>query len=294
SNCAACGNSGDNLKPCTACKFVKYCNLTCQKAHRPKHEKACKKRAAEVLDEALFKQPPPNEDCPICFLRLPLNSSEIHYKSCCGKTICFGCAYVDASTRDRREQICPFCRAPAATSHEGAIERLKIRIGAGDSFAMYILGGRCFKGYGVLQDSNKALELWQRAANLGCATSQYNVGSLYFNGEGVEKDVKKAKYHYGRAAMGGVESARYSLGIFEGGAGNINRAMKHFMISAACGHDNSLKEIQNGFSDGHVTKDEVEKALCAHKEYKGEMQSDQRGAARRWLNVRREQVRGRR
>ena len=54
SACANCGkgdeSSGD-LKACTACKLVKYCNRECQIAHRPLHKKACKKRAAEIHDE---------------------------------------------------------------------------------------------------------------------------------------------------------------------------------------------------------------------------------------------------
>jgi len=44
------------------------------------HDKECEEharlaeRAAELLheEEQLFKQPPPDEDCPICFLRMPL------------------------------------------------------------------------------------------------------------------------------------------------------------------------------------------------------------------------------
>ena len=61
---------------------VKYCSAACQKAHRPQHKKECKKRAAELLDEALFKQPPPDEDCPICFLTLPSLHTGSKYKSC--------------------------------------------------------------------------------------------------------------------------------------------------------------------------------------------------------------------
>ena len=48
SNCAACGKAGDNLKACTACHLVKYCNRECQISHRPKHKKECRKRAAEL------------------------------------------------------------------------------------------------------------------------------------------------------------------------------------------------------------------------------------------------------
>ena len=60
--CANCGKGEEEshkLKECTACKMVKYCNRECQIAHRPQHKKECKKRAAELHDEKLFKQSPP-------------------------------------------------------------------------------------------------------------------------------------------------------------------------------------------------------------------------------------------
>ncbi|KAL7540297.1 hypothetical protein ACHAXR_010007 [Thalassiosira sp. AJA248-18] len=283
SKCAACGKGGAGLKACTACKLVKYCNVTCQKAHRPKHKKECKKRAAEIFDEALFKTPPPNEDCPICFLRLPLDEAELQYKSCCGKIICIGCGYATVIARLSAEEICPFCRFPGDISNEEGIERLKKRITTRDAVAMHTLGCRYSDGDGVPQDSNKALELLHRAAKLGCIKSHCEIGLMYFNGEVVVKDEKKAKYHWERAAMGGCETSRYNLGAVEEEVGNMNRAMKHFMISAGFGHDSSLKEIQNGFSDGHVTKDDFEKTLRAHKESKDEMQSDQRDAAWQFL-----------
>ena len=72
--CADCGVAeGDvvNLKTCKSCMLVKYCNADCQRNHWPKHKMACKLRAAELRDEALFKDPPAKEDCPICFLPMP-------------------------------------------------------------------------------------------------------------------------------------------------------------------------------------------------------------------------------
>ena len=69
--CADCGKAESNninLKRCTACKMVKYCSRDCQVAHRPKHKKSCKRRAAEVFDEELFKDSPEAPDCPICML----------------------------------------------------------------------------------------------------------------------------------------------------------------------------------------------------------------------------------
>jgi len=74
-SCANCGKGEEesiNLKYCGACKLVKYCSAECQKVDRPMHKKECKKRAAELHDEALFKEHPPTEDCPICMIPVPL------------------------------------------------------------------------------------------------------------------------------------------------------------------------------------------------------------------------------
>ena len=84
-SCANCGKgeeaSGD-LKACTACKSVKYCNRECQIVHRPQHKKACKKRAAELHDEELFEQPVLNEDCPVCMIPLPSLEPGSKYQVC--------------------------------------------------------------------------------------------------------------------------------------------------------------------------------------------------------------------
>jgi hypothetical protein len=98
------------LKACLACRLVN-CGIDCQIAHRPRHKKACKRRADELHDEALFKQPPRAEDCPVCFLPLPEAFSDGVQSCmvCCGKMICTGCLYADAN--QNRRGTCPFCRA---------------------------------------------------------------------------------------------------------------------------------------------------------------------------------------
>src|SRR5210317_981070 len=105
--CAACGKAGDDLKTCNGCKLVKYCNAACKKKHRSKHKKDCKKRAAELHDEALFKDPPERDECPICMLPLPLDVSGTNYQPCCGKKLCLGCIY--AAYRVDIRCLCPFC-----------------------------------------------------------------------------------------------------------------------------------------------------------------------------------------
>ena len=112
STCVACGKAGDNLKACTACHLVKYCNRNCQIAHRPKHKKQCRQHAAELArnnntlydsnnmttegsdgadvdsvfdgiakvslsndDDKLFQDPPPKRDCSICMLPVPYSTA---------------------------------------------------------------------------------------------------------------------------------------------------------------------------------------------------------------------------
>ena len=76
--CAGCGKAEvDEIKltKCTDCDLVRYCGDKCQEEHRSQHEEECKKRAAELRDELLFKQPESNHkgDCPICFWPLPID-----------------------------------------------------------------------------------------------------------------------------------------------------------------------------------------------------------------------------
>ena len=147
--CANCGKGEEDsisLKSCTACKMVKYCSRDCQKAHRSQHKKECKKRAAELHDEALFKQPLKNEDCPICSMCLPSLHTGQRYMTCCGKVICSGCIYAGSKMDGNADQLCPFCRTPAATSDEEIIDQLKKRVEMGDAIAIYNLGGFYFEG----------------------------------------------------------------------------------------------------------------------------------------------------
>ena len=282
--CANCGKEGDNLKACTACELVKYCNRECQIAHRPQHKKECRKRAAELHDEKLFKQPPPKYgDCPICFIRMPSLGSGSSYFACCGKAICSGCIHApvyDDQGNEMIEKICPFCRVPAANSEEEYVERLNKRVEAGDFIAIGKLGGYYAAGEnGFPQDYTKALELWHRAADLGYARAYCNIGWAYLHGSGVNADKKKSIYYFELAAMGGSVLAQSNLGLNEGIVGNYDRALKHFMIAVRSGNNDSLKNIKELYKCGHATKEDYTKALQAYQAYLGEIKSPQRDKA---------------
>ena len=52
--CANCGKGAEsinNLKACTGCKMVKYCNRECQIAHYPQHKKECREKRALIASE---------------------------------------------------------------------------------------------------------------------------------------------------------------------------------------------------------------------------------------------------
>lgn len=267
STCANCGKGGEegasDLKACTACKLVKYCNRDCQIAHRKQHKRECKKRATEMHDEQLFKQPPPNEDCPICMLPLPELATGWRYKSCCGKMICSGCIHA-VRIRDS-VGLCPFCRTPTPSTDE-MIEQMEKRMEIDDAEAIYNLGCCYDNGqYGLPQNHAKALELWHRAAELGHAVSRRNLGNAYYQGNVVERDKKKATHYYELAAMGGDVDARHNIGNAEGRKGNMDRALKHFMISVEFGLHESLDTVRQMYKDGQATKEDYTQSLRAYQ-----------------------------
>ena len=264
--------------------MVKYCNRNCQIAHRPQHKKACKKRAAELHDEALFKEHPPTDDCPICLLPLPLDPGQATFQSCCGKIICNGCivAMIEEA-RERRGKIglCAFCRTPAPVSDEEEVKRTKKLVEAGNADAFYQLAVYYKRGYmGMPQDMTKANELFLKAGELGCAEAYNDLGHSYDNGVRVDVDKKKGRYFYELAAMNGNVIARHNLGCWEGKAGNHHRAYKHYILAAKAGDKDSLDQVKTGFMHGFVTKDEYANTLRAYKKIQDEMKSVARDKAR--------------
>ena len=276
--CANCGKEGAN-NTCNKCKSVKYCNATCKKKHKTKHKKACDRRVAELRDIELFKQPPLEEDCAICFLRLPTLGTGRRCKSCCGKVICSGCIYAQFIRDRKNAPICPFCRLMPRTGEEIMQNFMKL-VEANDADALNNLGFYYSKGiYDLPQDDTKAFELWERAAELGHVEAHYNIGKSYYFGDGVERDKKKAEHYYEKGALGGHVQARHNLGIIENNEMNVERAIKHYMIAVEGGSNSSLKSIQDLYSDGHTTKDDYTKALRAYQKYLGEVKSPQRDEA---------------
>ena len=267
--------------------MVKYCNAACKKKHRSKHKKQCERRVAELHDEALFKEYPRRDDCPICFLPLPLEEDQVTFHACCGKVVCAGCIYDIFKEASGRGKIglCAFCREPNPTTDEEEYEWIKKLVDADNAYAFYTLGGCYDRGVmGMPQDFAKANELWLRSGELGCHAAYYNLGYSFENGDGVEVDKKKAIHFWELGAMNGNVIARHNLGCEEVGAGNHNRACKHFILAAKAGYKKSLNRVKAGFMDGIVTKEEYANTLRAYQSRQDELKSDGRDKVRGHIN----------
>eukprot|EP00985_Skeletonema_marinoi_P023738 scaffold15966_cov170-Skeletonema_marinoi.AAC.2 len=80
------------------------------------------------------------------------------------------------------------------------------------------------------------------------------------------------------AAIGGHPNARHNLGCIEED-GNEERAVKHWIIAAAQGNNDSIKALMDAFRRGFVSKDDLAAALRAHQAAVEETKSPQREAA---------------
>jgi len=188
--------------------------------------------------------------------------------------------YVYANQGLTVDDLCPFCRTPAPSVPEDIIKRNDKRMEAKDSEAFYNLGVAYSNGvFDIPINHTKALELFHRAGELGSSMAYRSIGSAYYEGNGVERNMKKAKHYWELAAMRGEVRARYNLGVSEEKAGNMDRALKHWMIAVRSAHTNSLKQIKALFEIGLVTKSCYEIALRSHQTAVAEIRSDQRDQA---------------
>jgi len=270
--CASCGVAEDGninikLKKCNACHSVRYCSVECQKEHRPQHKAECKKRAADMRDEILFKQPESSHlgDCQICCLPHSIDHKKSSLSACCTKWICNGClvANVIRERKEKLEQKCVFCRKKSNLTAKESELLFNKRIEANDPNALRQMGTI----YGAQANFAKAMEFLTKAAKLGDAESHYDLGMMYghrlpFSTAG--KDMKKARYHLEEAAIAGHPEARLQLGMVEAENKRMDRAVKHFIIAASIGETESMKLVKKGYESGGVSKAEFATALRAH------------------------------
>eukprot|EP00956_Cyclotella_meneghiniana_P005999 scaffold7807_cov62-Cyclotella_meneghiniana.AAC.3 len=258
-------------------------------AHRPRHKKECKKRAAELKHIELFNEDGPShylEDCPICLAPMPVDEEYTVLNFCCMKYICAGCTdrrrFVDHGYAqiDVSQNVCPLCRTTVSRDQRENLQIIQRRVDAGDHVAYKYLGDLYSMGRrGLPVDKTRAVELWTESARLGSAAAHFDLANAYRKGDGVDRSMKLATHHLEIAAKGGHPLARHNLGCEEANLCNYRRALKHWMISAKMGYEKSLTCILDLCKYGDATKDDYAVALAGFRKADDERKSPDRTLA---------------
>jgi TPR repeat protein len=200
------------------------------------------------------------------------NMSMETYFECCGKSICGGC--IHSFRMSGNDEKCPFCKADLRGKTDlNRVEELMKRVEANDAGSMMVLGSHYYHGkLGLLQDREKAIELWTQAADLGSSQAHYQLGCTYDEGG----DSKKGKFHFEAAAMAGHEIARHNLGYMEAQSGNMGQAVKHWMIAASAGHYGAMKNLLIAFNQGVSSRAQIDSTLEAYNNSCAEVRSEAR------------------
>ena len=87
--------------------------------------------------------------------------------------------------------------------------------------------------------------------------AHFKLSNMYELGQGIEEDKGKMLYHAEVAAIGGHPRARCILGYYEWMNENYMRAVKHLMIAAKQGEDESIKILMDAFKVGFLEKEDL-------------------------------------
>ena len=160
------------------------------------------------------------------------------------------------------------------------------RVAKKDPAAINALGGKYCHGKGIQKDTQRAVGLWEEAAELGSIDALYNLGFAHGQGVGVQQDEAKAAEFWAKAAMQGDVDSRHNLGRLELKKGNPHRAVRHYLISSKMGGEKSLEAIKimsMTFKAGLATKEQYAEALRGYQDAVEETMSHDRDEAKRLL-----------
>jgi len=79
--------------------------------------------------------------------------------------------------------------------------------------------------------------------------------------------------------MAGNEDARCNLGAMEAQSGNMERAVKHWMIAASAGDYKAMHNLLIAFNHGSISRSAIDSTLTAYNDSCAEMRSDARDTA---------------
>ena len=260
-----------------------------------------KKRAIEAAlnrkeDPLKNWECPQQDECPICMMTLPPHESESLYLTCCGKTMCWGCAFstIGVHVRNGRHlsealtlgAICPFCRE----SHGQAYKSVMKRAEYGQHEAMFQVGMYGFKkGENSLKiDKTEGMKWLQRAVEAGSGKAAHRLGCWYVVGECVDRDIEKALGYFQKAAELNCIPPFNIMGLILMLKGEIEEAMLNFRQAAIGGISDAVLFgfLRYGFSEGFITKEEYALTLRKNQAICNDMNSEGRQKVRRFLEAR--------
>lgn len=129
--------------------------------------------------------------------------------------------------------------------------------------AMIGIGNLYQNGRGVAIDYAKAMEWFQKAADLGFADAMNNIGVLYANGLGVDQDSAKALEYYQKAAeqKPNNEVLICNIGIIYFGGEDYTNAMEWFQKAADLGSADASFLIGYMYVEGLGIEQDYTKAM---------------------------------
>ncbi len=151
-----------------------------------------------------------------------------------------------------------------------AIECYEKAADLGSADAANNLGVMYKNGEGVEQNTGKAMELYRKAAELGSTRAMRNLGMIYYNGEGVGQDMTKAAELYAKAADMGDIAAISGLGnmFYHGNGVPVNKqtAAELYTTAAENGDMSATYNLAVMYDDGEGV--EQDKQLAAELYFK--------------------------
>ncbi len=231
----------------------------------------------ELRDVELFGPPEEREECPICFVPLPLEPSEISHVPCCGKMTCAACVMAAMAADEVGQYTCAFCRAQVVGIGDEAKDqalrnrvKLRNRVESGDAWAMFTLAEDYELGVsGVQKDHVSAMKLWLQSAELGhipalCAIAKSQLNNEFEVRTTKEQALKLAK----AAATKGSAKGHAILGFLENKQGDLDKALKHFVHAAIGGDKRSFDMLRSLQHKGLplLNQDELDDIEPKHKE----------------------------
>jgi len=131
---------------------------------------------------------------------------------------------------------CAYCRQPGPKSDIKALKKLMKK---NNTQAFIQMADKYESGEGVFQSDTKALEMYIRAAEIGCAEGYLYIGRYYERDIVVEQDISKALEFYEMGAKKGSIGSHRELAQFYGTNGDMMKGIEHLKVTASAGDKKS-------------------------------------------------------